>query len=216
VAAMAGPIFATLLVIAMLVAANPEDSPRKVVSRTAVVAVSAPVLLGLGLFALILTRTEVLLARLQSSPRDPVRAIALYTASIRAALPGAGEDLYSSRRLATLCGAGTNPAIQAACVQVSQQAAARATATADNPPNAWYNLAMFSAEQNDPSKVESSLRTAIREAPHWFKPHWALANLLALTRRMPEARHEASVALELDPKDRQVSRRVADLTESRR
>ena len=37
------------------------------------------------------------------------------------------------------------------------EAAARATRSADNPPNAWYNLSMFSAEQNDEAKVEIAL-----------------------------------------------------------
>jgi O-antigen ligase len=217
VAAMAGPIFATMLVIAMLVASAPEDAPRAVVRPRQVLAVSAPVILGLVLLALSLTRTEFLLERLQSSSRDPARAIALYASSIRAALPGAGEDLYCSRRLAMLCGAGTNPAIQAACMQVSLRAAQRATDSADNPPNAWYNLAMFSAEQNDPGKVESSLRSATAQAPNWFKPHWALANLLALTGRAAEARTQASLALDLDAgKDREVSQTVTELTQTPR
>ncbi len=217
VAAMAGPVFATLLVIAMLVAGTPEDVPRSAVSPRAVLAVATPILLGLGLFAVFLARTDLLLARLQSSPRDPTRAIALYASSIRTALPGAGEDLYCSRRLATLCGTGTNPVIRAACVQVSQQAAARATETSDNPPNAWYNLAMFSAEQNDPGKVESSLRTAARRAPHWFKPHWALAKFLAVTGRPGEARLQASLAFDLDAgKDQEVSRTLSELTQATR
>jgi O-antigen ligase len=217
VAAMAGPIFATLLVIAMLAASTPEDAPRRAVSSTTVVAISAPILAGLGLFAVLLTRTEFLLAKLQSSSADTSRAIALYAESARAALPGAGEDLYSSRRLATLCGTSADRAIQARCIQISQQAAARATDTSDNPPNAWYNLAMFSAEKNDPGKVESSLRTATEQAPNWFKPHWALANLLKVTGRPAEARLQAAQAFDLDAgKNKEVTRTVSELTQTAR
>ncbi len=213
VAAMAGPVLATLLVIAILVASTREDAHRPAVRHSSALAVSAPIALCLGYFALSLTHADVELARFQSSPADLPRAIALYNSASRAAIAGAGEDLYCSRRLATLCGAGTNPAIRAACVQVSLQAAARATETSDNPPNAWYNLAMFAAEQNDAAKVETSLRTAATQAPNWFRPHWALANFLALTGRAAAARAEASHAFDLDAgKDADVSRTLSELT----
>lgn len=217
VAAMAGPVFATLLVIAILVASTPEGAHRPVVRRSIALPVSAPIALCLGCFALSLTRADFELARFQNSPADLSRAIVLYNSTARAAIAGAGEDLYCSRRLATLCGAGTNPAIQAACVQVSLQAAARATETSDNPPNAWYNLAMFSAEQNDAGKVEASLRSAIIQAPNWFRPHWALANFLALTGRSAAARAEASYAFDLNAgKDADVSRTLSELTKAPR
>jgi Flp pilus assembly protein TadD len=57
---------------------------------------------------------------------------------------------------------------------------------------------MFSAEQNDEAKVEIALRTSVLLAPNWFKPHWALGKLLALTGRRSEARREAEKAFLLD------------------
>jgi O-antigen ligase len=185
-AATAGPIFATLLAIAMLVALDPEDLvSRPSFARRPVLAVSAPFAVCLGIFGASLALADFDLARFQRAP-----SVALYNAARRTALPGAAEDLYCARRLATDCGA--------ACAMAATDAAARATLTADNLPNAWYNLAMFSAEQNDGARVETALRTAASLAPNWFKPHWALASLLAMTGRGAVAREEAARAILLD------------------
>jgi hypothetical protein len=74
----------------------------------------------------------------------------------------------------------------------------RATKTAEERQNAWYNLAMIDALRNDPSGVENGLRNAIQCAPNWFKPHWTLSQFLELTGHHAEARREAAIALELD------------------
>jgi len=202
-AVTAGPLFATLLVIAMLVALDPEDqASRAEIRPAAVFAISAPVAACLGLFGITLAIADFNLARFQRAP-----SAALYNASQRTALPGAGEDLYCSRRLATVCGQS--------CAQNATEAAARVTRTADNPPNAWYNFGMFSAEQNDEAKVEIALRTSASLAPNWFKPHWALANLLALTGRGAEAGREAEKAFLLDAgKDPEVRQTFVKLTKS--
>jgi hypothetical protein len=202
-AVTAGPAFATLLVIAMLVALEPEDQASRPAIRPATVfAISAPVAACLGLFGITLAIDDFNLARFQRRP-----SAALYTTSQRTALPGAGEDLYCSRRLATFCGQS--------CAKSATEAAARATRTADNPPNAWYNFGMFSAEQNDEAKVEIALRTTVSLAPNWFKPHWALANLLALTGRGAEAGREAQKAFLLDAgKDPEVRQTFLKLTQS--
>jgi O-antigen ligase len=214
-AATAGPIFATLLVIAMLVALTPHDQTDRAAVRPALVlAVSVPIAAGLALFGVMLTIADFRLAGLQRSPADTAKGTALYTDIVRTALPGAGEDLYCSRRLATLCGSSTDRGVQANCVKAATLAASRATTSADNPPNAWYNLGMFSAEQNDASKVEVSLRTSSSLAPNWFKPHWALAKLLALTGRRNDARLEAERAFLLDAgKDSEVRRTVEIITQ---
>jgi hypothetical protein len=78
------------------------------------------------------------------------------------------------------------------------RAAAHATTTADNPPNAWYNLAIFLADANDATGVERTLRASTTLAPNWFKPHLALANLFVLTGHVHEARVEAGKAMVLD------------------
>jgi O-antigen ligase len=202
-AVTAGPIFATLLVIAMLVALDPEgQASRPAIRPAAVFAISAPVAICLGLFGITLAIADFNLARFQRAP-----SAALYNASQRTALPGAAEDLYCSRRLATVCGQS--------CAKTATEAAARATTTTDNPPNAWYNLGIFSAEQNDEARVEIALRTSVSLAPNWFKPHWTLANLLALTGRGAEAGREAEKAFLLDAgKDPEVRQTFAKLTQS--
>jgi hypothetical protein len=202
-AVTAGPIFATLLVIAMLVALDPEDqASRPAIWPAVVFAISAPVAICLGIFGATLAIADFNLARFQRTP-----SAALYNASQRMALPGAGEDLYCSRRLATVCGQ--------ICAKTATEAAERATRTADNPPNAWYNFAMFSAEQNDEARVEIALRTSASLAPNWFKPHWTLANLLALTGRVAEAGREAEKAFLLDAgKNPEVRQTFSKLTHS--
>jgi O-antigen ligase len=229
-AVTAGPIFATLLVIAMLVvlhpagaaldpagAVNPGDGVSlHTIRPAAVFAISTPIAACLAFFGVALAIADFNLARFQRGTSDTAGSIRRYDASLRAALPGASEDLYCSRRLATICGATADREIQAACVATASRAAARGTRSADNPPNAWYNLGMFSAEQDNTGRVERSLRTAALLAPNWFKPHWALAQLLELTGREEEARREAERAFLLDAgKDREVRETVARLTKQR-
>jgi hypothetical protein len=60
--------------------------------------------------------------------------------------------------------------------------------------------------------VERSLRNAIAWSPNWFKPHWALAKLLAASERWPEAISEAESAVERDGgKDAEVNKTLAEL-----
>lgn len=82
----------------------------------------------------------------------------------------------------------------------------RAVRDAEDRQNAWYNLAMLLAAQNDAPGAKRSLRNAIAWAPHWFKPHWALARLLALSGHGDQAIEEARIALECDgARDAEVS-----------
>jgi O-antigen ligase len=222
-AATAGPVLATLFVIAMLAGLAPEDLTSEATGGHAVVrplarVISLPIAACLAIFGVLLAVADFRLGRFQRESGDTARAMALYDAASRAALPGAGEDLYSSRRLATLCGVSSGAlvrdsgTIRSECARTATRAAARATSSADNPPNAWYNVGMFSAEQNDAAKVEVALRTSESLAPNWFKPHWALANFLALTGRVAEARGEAERAFALDAgKDPEVSQTLARL-----
>ncbi len=82
--------------------------------------------------------------------------------------------------------------------QQALEAGIRATKTAEDRHNAWYNLAMLLATQNDATGVERGLRNAITWAPNWFKPHWALAQLLEKTNHHAEALAEARLAASLD------------------
>jgi hypothetical protein len=111
---------------------------------------------------------------------------------------GATSDLSYSRAMQQ---AATNTPIFSTRLVARQQAleaGVRAVRNAEDRQNAWYNLAQLLAEQNDAVGAERALRNAIAWAPHWFKPHWALARLLDLSGRRGEATEEARIAFECD------------------
>jgi len=104
-------------------------------------------------------------------------------------LPGLDTDLWYSRALVAAASAAWQPAMEAA---------ERATRSAENRANAWYNLAAFCAMQNDFPRTEEALRAAIHWAPRWFKPRWMLAQVLREAGRLDEAETEARRAAELN------------------
>jgi hypothetical protein len=100
----------------------------------------------------------------------------------------ANADIYFSRRLLAHSGGW----------QSGLAAAQRAIVTADDRQNALVNLAAFYAAENNPAAVELCLRQAIAAAPSWFKPHWLLAQVLALEGRKGDAEAEALAAVARD------------------
>ncbi|MDD1678094.1 MAG: hypothetical protein LUO93_02775, partial [Methanomicrobiales archaeon] len=113
-------------------------------------------------------------------------------------LPGASADLWYSRRLAQVAESRADLMTRLQAVQRCGQAALSATRTAEDPFNAYYNLAAFRARQNDFVSTEQNLRAAISCAPNWFKAHWMLAQVLEAASRLPEAEAEAAHAMRLD------------------
>jgi O-antigen ligase len=198
-----GPAVATLTVLALLLArcaevtghVTPSSGARRFPEILAGAA-AVPIAVVLAMFGVMLTVSDFRLERFSRSAagHDPGRAVIAYKDLHSRYLPGPAEDLYCSRRLASVCGAGGNAVARLECSQVATQAAANATETADNPPNAWYNLAMFAAAHNDSRGTEKALRTATGIAPNWFQPHWALANYLMLSGRKAEASVEINRA----------------------
>ena len=88
----------------------------------------------------------------------------------------------------------------------------RATRNAEEPQNAWFNLAVFYGQQNDHAHTEQALRAAISSAPNWFKPHWILAQVLGLEGRFGEAQQEAERAADLNGgKNPEVMRTAAEI-----
>ena len=83
-------------------------------------------------------------------------------------------------------------------LMLSGAAALRSTKTAEDAFNAWYNLAILWAGQDNLAATESALDSAIAAHPHWFKPHWTLAQLLRAQARYDEAEREAALAVYLD------------------
>jgi O-antigen ligase len=109
-----------------------------------------------------------------------------------------GADLWYSRALLNATQRSPDIGRRVAGLQQATMIARRATTTAEDPFNAWYSLAAILAAQTDAAGAEQALRNAIAARPNWFKPHWTLAQLLALERRTAEARNEAVRAADLD------------------
>ncbi len=129
---------------------------------------------------------------------------------------GAISDLSYSRAMQQAATATPIFSTRLAARQQALDAGVRAVRSAEDRENAWYNLALLLAEQNDATGAERALRNAIAWAPHWFKPHWALARLLDLSGRGGEAIEEARIALECDGgHDPEVGETWKQLTQAR-
>jgi tetratricopeptide (TPR) repeat protein len=124
--------------------------------------------------------------------------MAAYERSRRWQPPGVSADLWYSRALAEAAGRTGDLAERLEAARRAAEAARRAPRRAENRANAFYNLAAFSAAANDFDGTVTNLRRATEAAPHWFKPHWMLARVLALAGRWEEAEAEAARAAELD------------------
>ena len=107
-------------------------------------------------------------------------------------------DLWYSRALLDAARRTANPAVRIRALMLSGAAALRSTKTAEDPFNAWYNLAILWAGQDNLAATENALDSAIAAHPHWFKPHWTLAQLLRAQARYDEAEREAALAVYLD------------------
>lgn len=125
-------------------------------------------------------------------------AMRYFAAFERERLPGAGSDLWYSRAMSALAQRTPDKIRRIQTAAQAGYAALRSPTTAEDPYNAWYNLAVLYANSNDRDDAERSLRAAITAHPNWFKPHWMLARVLQLEDRREEARREADIALELD------------------
>jgi O-antigen ligase len=147
---------------------------------------------------LILTDHAMAQAETYTLSGDVAGAATAYQAVQRWAPPRGDSDLRYSRGMMRLATSSKVFPTSVAAAQQATASAIRATETAEDRQNAWYNLATISALRNDQAGVENGLRRAIGYAPNWFKPHWTLSQFLELTGRHAEARREASIALDLD------------------
>jgi tetratricopeptide (TPR) repeat protein len=135
------------------------------------------------------------------------QAVAAYARSQQWRLAGSSDDLYFSRALAAASRTASNPARSLLALQQAFQMARHATQTSEEQQNAWYNLAGFYAARGDFAGAEACLRLSAAASPNWFKPHWALAQVLLLAGRQSEALAEASRAADLDgAKDQEVAK----------
>jgi len=126
--------------------------------------------------------------------------------------PGMRTDVWYARAMAAGFEHSQNRADTMTAGREAMAAAIRSTRSAEEPQNAWLNLAFFYGRQNDFPHTEQALRAAIRAAPNWYKPHWLLAQVLRAGGRLPEALAEAALAADLDGgKDAEVTRTLAEI-----
>jgi O-antigen ligase len=200
-------VFATLLyfylLVALLVAASPVKLVRESKARFSPLIryaglAASLVLLGFGI-RLVAADRALAVAQRQIAAGDATRAADAYQTVLRWQPAGAGADLDYSRAMQQLSNRTTlSTAMRSIAVAQAFDAAARAVSTSEARQNAWYNLSELLAARNDVAGVERSLRNAIAWSPNWFKPHWALAQLLELTNRHAEALAEAQAAMQRD------------------
>jgi len=185
--------FALLLGIGLLVSLD-ETTPNTQSVSPALFALPCLAAAGLFLFtAQQLMRADLALAKVQAA--DATSAGELWRATNGSAV---SADLYFSRRWTTDAQRATTVLDKLRWAQLAGEAALSATRSPEQRQNAWYNLAILQAASNNAAGVEQSLRAAIVAAPTWYKPHWTLARLLAVTGRMGLAQSEARIALDLN------------------
>ena len=207
-------IFYTTIALAVAIAEEPTEPRRSWRFQLA----SAPVALALLYLAARFTISDhaLALARRSVEAGDLPSAVAHYGRYQRWNLPGTSADLWYSRALFGLAQKTPDFTLRFQTIAQSGAAAVRATKTAEDPFNAWFNLALLYASQNDAPQTERSLRAAVAASPNWFKPHWTLAQLLRLEHRMEEAEREAALAAELDAgKNPEVAQTLAEIRAQR-
>jgi tetratricopeptide (TPR) repeat protein len=193
-AAALASVLLTALVLSALIALEPPG-PRPALNLRPAIAIPICGITAvcISAFTLSLAASDFNLAAFQRAPTPAHR-----DAVLRWELPGTAEDIYCSRTLLNQCQTVTGITNRLECWRQAEQVAARATITAGDTANAWYNLALFTSVQNDVRGTRIALTRAIEIAPNWFKPHWTLANLLSQTGDIKGAAAEAARAATLN------------------
>ena len=190
-----GPLFATLLVIAILVASDlPDRDAPPIPKRFIVAAVTVPIALCLAAFGAWLAASDYRTRSISTHGLDrPVSANGPHRLARRR-----GRSIL--RKASWLPHLRFPPRFG----QSPPLTTHRMPGTISR--SCWQT-------RTTPPGVEHALRSATALAPNWFKPHWSLANLLALTGREEEARREAERAVLLDAgKDDEVTETLKKLT----
>ena len=190
--------YATLaMLVGLAIPRAPTFSPNP--SRIPALALSLSVIALFLYFTVRLTMADFDLARAKRA-LDAGRiddSIVAFRLSARWHPAGSSDDLYFSRALVAPRTSSTSRLAPTTWHQAFLTAQ-RATGTSEERQNAWYNMAEFYATQNDAAAVEMCLRRSMEASPNWFKPHWALAQMLQRSGRHSEALAEAQRAVDLD------------------
>ncbi len=183
-----------------LAAASPKAAPDVPRRRLLSLSVALPLAAVMIVFAACLFWADRVLAQVKRDVEQGEigRAMDGYRTVRRWQPPGVSADLWFSRKLGAAAGKSPDLLVRLLASREALEAAVRATHTAEDRHNACYNLAALYAAHNDLAHTEQSLRSAIRWAPNWFKPHWVLAKVLETTGRRREAAAEAAIAVQLN------------------
>jgi O-antigen ligase len=203
-----------LFLMVALITASYVPAPQAVVKRVWARGVAALLAVVFAFYAgqLALVDHQLALSRDALARSDIRQALSRYREAEQWYPAGSSADLYLSRELANQFRLASDVRVKLQTWTPAFQAAVRAVSTSEEKPNAYYNLAIFFATQNDAANVERSLRNAIVWAPNWFKPHWTLARLYSTQRRLPEAEKEAQLAADLNGgKDQEVMQTLRDI-----
>lgn len=185
--------------LALIAALDGKPLPPRRTSRGVRLALAAPVACMLALFAVRLLAADrtLALAKLDLQQGRFENAAANYARALASMPPGMNADLWYSRSMAMAAQSTKDMRLRVLCWREAMDAAHRATRASEEPHNAWYNLAVLYAAENDAAATERGLRRSIAAAPHWYKPHWMLAQLLGATGRADESAREAAIASDL-------------------
>lgn len=181
--------YATIALLVNLGIPEPSRETPRLPAATQLAAVAA--IAAFLSFAVQVSLSDTLLARakLDLDTGRIAGAVSVYAQSQHWHTAGSSDDLYFSRALAAASRSASPQAFQIA---------KRAVETSEERQNAWYNLAGFYTTRNDLPRVVTSLRRCAEASPNWFKPHWALAQVLLISGQRPEATAEAARAADLD------------------
>ena len=182
--------------------------------RPVVLGVYSVMTLILIIFAAALVTADAAMARVDRLIRagKPQEAAAVYRKFEPWQPPGMRTDVWYAPAMAGGSERAQNRADVVVAAREAMVAAVRATRNAEEPQNAWLNLAFFYGRQNDFPHTEQTLHAAIQAAPNWYKPHWLLAQVLRAGGRLPEASVEAALAADLNGgKNPEVSRTLAEI-----
>ncbi len=213
--------FHLLVALLVVIAWSPGRQPSKPASDVAEHSASRWVWIPSVVVALLLVSTAVqfivadrlfAITQQRIAAGDIAGASDAYRTVLRWQPPGASSDLNYSRAMQQAVARSPIFTERAEAGQQALEAAIRAVGSAEDRQNAWYNLAELLAHQNDAVGTERALRNAIAWAPNWFKPHWALARLLAISGYGAEALAEARIAVDRDGgRDQEVAQTLQQL-----
>jgi hypothetical protein len=191
----------------------PKQSPRRWIL---IPSVAVALLLATAAIQLTVADRAFAIAQQRIAAGDIVGASQAYRTVLRWQPPGASSDLNYSRAMQQAAARSPILTKRAEASQQALEAAIRAVGNAEDRQNAWYNLAALLAQQNDAGGTERALRNAIAWAPNWFKPHWALARLLAISGNGPEALVEARIAVARDGgRDQEVAQTLRQMQQTK-